>query len=272
MPRGIDIYDEAKLQGRLWTPDTAPLSNIAIWLDPRDSNSVTFSGGAISQIANKGGLGFGHATQGTSGNRPTFSPTVFGGGRGGVVHAAGSAQYFDLPSLSGVSWTAAELLYVFRRNAVPPATEALSGPLFSCATAPGDGGEHEPYTDGNLYVATFTTARKSAGTPIAALSSTRIVNVRSAASHWSYWIDGKSQFTTATNTFAKPSSPAIGHIHYLTFDYYLDGAWAEVLCFPALLSSAARSRFLGYLAWKHGLVANLPATEPFKTRPPLIGS
>jgi hypothetical protein len=27
----------------------------------------------------------------------------------------------------------------------------------------------------------------------------------------------------------------------------------------------------GYLAWKWGLVANLPAAHPFKNRPPLIG-
>jgi hypothetical protein len=27
----------------------------------------------------------------------------------------------------------------------------------------------------------------------------------------------------------------------------------------------------GYLAWKWGLVANLPASHPFKNRPPLIG-
>jgi hypothetical protein len=49
------------------------------------------------------------------------------------------------------------------------------------------------------------------------------------------------------------------------------GFVGEVVYTNTALSTADRERLEGYLAWKWGLVANLPAAHPFKNRPPLIG-
>jgi hypothetical protein len=38
----------------------------------------------------------------------------------------------------------------------------------------------------------------------------------------------------------------------------------------ALLSTADRQRLEGYLAWKWGLHANLPAGHPFRNNPPTV--
>jgi hypothetical protein len=270
MPRGYNEYEEALAQNALWAP---PLfgAGIAMWFDPYDDRTVQLTGGAVSQISNKGGLGLGNATQATSGNRPTYSRSGFEPGRPGIVNVAASVQYLSLPDLSGMSWTAAEVFYVARRNNDPPAAELTTGPVFVSGTNPGSGGEHEPYTDGNVYLAFFSTARKATGNPTASLAATRIVNVRSAAGAWSYWVDGIQHYSTASNTFALPGMPTIGWSNAFGNNYGFDGVWGELLVFPAILSSVDRDRYLGYLAWKHGLVQNLPVGGSFKNRPPLIG-
>lgn len=270
MPLGVSFYDQARLQGRLWSPDP---SEIAIWLDAYDPRVVTLVSGAVSQVTNKGGLGIGDATQATSGNRPTFSRSGLGPNRPAVVHSSASAQYLSLPNLGSVSWTAAELLYVFKRTADPSVAEVSSGPLFASGTAPSDGGEHEPYPSPvNIDLATFTANRKAAGTHTQSYAtSARLINIRSSGSEWSYWIDGKVNFTTGTNSFAKPTTPRIGYSSYLANNYYLDGGWSEFICFPTVVSSFVRSRYMGYLAWKHGLQANLTVGLQFRDRPPLIG-
>ncbi|WP_374576120.1 hypothetical protein [Phenylobacterium sp.] len=47
------------------------------------------------------------------------------------------------------------------------------------------------------------------------------------------------------------------------------GAISECLLFPDVLSDDDRTRLEGYLAWKWGLTAKLPADHPYKTAKPL---
>lgn len=270
MPQSRNDYEAAKDQDRLWTPD-AERQGIALWFDAQDPRTIALASGVISRIVNKGGIGLDDAAQATSGNRPTFSATALGPWYPGIVHAAASVQYLNLPSLMSTGWTAAEILYVAKRNTDPPATESTTGPLFVSGTAPGSGGEHEPYTDGNVYLATFSAARSATGNPALSLVPTRIINIRSASAAWSYWVDGAQHYSTGSNTFALPGTPTIGWSTAFGNNYSFDGVWGELIVFPSILSNMARARYFGYLAWKHGLADNPLSNFLFKNRPPLIG-
>jgi len=49
---------------------------------------------------------------------------------------------------------------------------------------------------------------------------------------------------------------------------FYNGEIAELLVYSTKLSDADRAKVEGYLAWRYGLVANLPALHPYKTAPP----
>ncbi len=55
---------------------------------------------------------------------------------------------------------------------------------------------------------------------------------------------------------------ANGASAYITADY------GEILIYNTVLSQANQQQVEGYLAWKWGVVGNLPATHPYKTAPP----
>ena len=56
MARGRNIYDEAKLQGRLWTP-LAIMPNVHAWYDASDQSTLTVTSGVVDAIADKSGNG-----------------------------------------------------------------------------------------------------------------------------------------------------------------------------------------------------------------------
>uniref|UniRef100_UPI003BA6F553 hypothetical protein n=1 Tax=Roseateles sp. TaxID=1971397 RepID=UPI003BA6F553 len=52
MPRGVSLVDEARLQGRLWTPAQVLPS---LWLDGADLSTLSMSGSSVTQWRDKSG-------------------------------------------------------------------------------------------------------------------------------------------------------------------------------------------------------------------------
>ena len=71
MPRGVNALDEARLQGRLWTPANLG-GNLLGWWDASRAETITLVSNAVSQWNDISGLG-NHLTQGTAGKRPAYS-------------------------------------------------------------------------------------------------------------------------------------------------------------------------------------------------------
>jgi len=76
MPRGTSPLDEARLQGRLWTPRILR-ADTALWVDFSDPSSMTFSGGNIATIACQTGSGT-KFFEGDSANYPAYSGQING--------------------------------------------------------------------------------------------------------------------------------------------------------------------------------------------------
>lgn len=263
MPRGTDLYDEARLQGRLWTPALLRgAGKLASWLDASDLSTITIATG-VSAWADKSGNGRG-VTQGTGGNQPVYR------GVGGAAPMGYPALQFDgandslsFASIGATGWTALECFYVADGNNDPGDASGLGGIVcgFGQFIA-----EAEPYTDGNVYTAFGTSARKNFN-PTPALDVKRIFWQRSAPSDFQYWLDGASVFTTGSNTVELGIGPNLGAGGV----GFWEGFFHEFLLINTTTSPAEKQTIEGYLAWKWGHVANLPASHVRKRRPPLIG-
>ncbi len=74
MPRGVSPLDEARMQGRLWTPDQL---RTALWLDAADLSAISVTTGASTWRDKSGNQR--HFTQGTGGAQPTLTPNGLNG-------------------------------------------------------------------------------------------------------------------------------------------------------------------------------------------------
>ncbi len=94
-----------------------------------------------------------------------------------------------------------------------------------------------------------STARKTCGDPAAALTSARLLNIRSAAGAWSIWIDGVQLFTTGTNTVGFTATPQIGRS--ATVWSKID--FGEIIIANAVVSAATRTKIHAYVHSYWGL-------------------
>ena len=96
MPRGVDRYDEAQLQGRLWTPRVLGAGLVG-WWDANARHTISIGTGISAWNSLVGGWSL---TQGTGSAQPTYVVNEYG--KPCARFAVGSSQYlagtFDLTS------------------------------------------------------------------------------------------------------------------------------------------------------------------------------
>lgn len=265
MPRGVDRYDDALRQGRLWTPRDLG-STLAGWWDMTDFATITAdSSGFIGTVTDKSGSGR-NATQATLGAKMIFLPASSEGSRRAAGSGTISGHAFTqlaIPSLASTGWTAAEMFYVIRRDSQLDTGAGVIGTFGQTGMA----NTHEPFTDGLIYAGGFSTTRATGFTPTKAYDTAiRIVNQRCITGSWQYLIDGTIE-SSQVLTFVAPAAPVLG-----SDGNTLNGKFFEALLIGGRkLTTRESDAMVGYLAWKHRITANLTAAQPFKNRPPLIG-
>ena len=248
MPRGVGlnwIYDEARLQGRLWTPDALRPS---VWFDVADLSTLTLVSGDASEWRDKSGNQR-HVSQATADRRPTY------------------AEY-GLNGRPTLDWGTAINNKGFLNTAV-----SNFNPTRYFIVADYDGAE--PFNEYSGLVAH----------PVNAITDIIITNNTGTFWYaGSYFYNGNpttsgnalstisSPFVLASN-FAQSANRTqlfIGNDRFLT---NLTRGWrgkiSEVFAIDYVPSVAERNRAEGYLAWKWGIALN--ASHPFVNRPPLIG-
>lgn len=236
-----------------FTPSS--VTGLVAWYDFSDAaklytdagtTPVSADGDLIYQVNDKSGQA-NHAVQATSGSRPTY--------RTGVQASNSVARFVDqqlaVPNAFG-ALTAATVVFV-SKNVNDPGSVADSAHHCGAPIAKfGSSGQLEnyPYTDGHLYYAFGSSVRKDAGDPTPSLASWRINAVVSAASDWRLYLDGGAVvFSTATNTVAWSTAPALGGV---APNANWPGDIGEVLLYNSALSNANIDAIGGYLATKWG--------------------
>jgi hypothetical protein len=279
MPRGVSPVDEAMVQRRLWTPAEA---RPALWLDTFDLSTISTASGAVSEWQDKSGNGR-HFTQGVAANRPTFDSglqpqSILWDGVNDALQRSVESWAYVYPvsffvSLRAVAWTNAYngALEFYTSNSPNEITTAGWGLFIKSNGKSGfftnDTTNTQRYYDGTGAL-TFATG------------TTNILCGHVGNGFINTWgngaVDGSLSGTWTQRTNLGSGNVEVGSD--ARFGRWTNWRIREAIIFTgASLTTAFRQRMEGYMAWRAAsfgditALNNLPASHPFRNRPPLIG-
>ena len=218
-----------------WTPDGLG-ADLALWLDADDASTVTLNGSTVSQWDDKSGNGR-NASQGSAALQPIYTTNGLNGKP--VLSFDGSDDQLTITSPFALGETAA--MVAQRSSTAQPIIEAPTS-----ANRGFWGSAHPGFTTHNNYAVDggplLSAPPNSAVTTPSLVSQTELLQL---------------------STFAYKLGAGTPSYQFL------NGFIAEVVVTDTLLPTDDRQKLEGYLAWKWGLVANLPSGHPYKIKPPV---
>jgi hypothetical protein len=286
MPRGVSPLDEARLQGRLWTP--AQLRT-ALWLDSADLSTISVTTG-VSTWRDKSGNQR-HFAQATGGNQPTLTPNGLNGlnvlsfnGSQWLTSVNPAATFNFLHNTNGSSmfavWKAGNISdpnVIYGLMGTNAATSANIGAYIAYddrASVPRNNGVLAQVSGGGSTPlgAASADGLMPANTPVI-LSHIADPNNATAANR-SFVRVNKTLSQANLSTTAPSASNAsfalqIGALGNNTLP--LIGYIAEIIVLASIASTRVRQMIEGHLAWKWALRDALTTGHPFANRPNLIG-
>lgn len=268
MPRGISRYDEAALQSRLWSPEQL---RPKVWLDSQSPGAFTIVSSAISQWNDKSGNG-NHATQTTAGRRPVIADNAINS-----LPAVRFDGTDDWMKITGCTFAQSPfsfyMVHALRslRNMWPVLWGESSGSTTGTfGVGINNGTLGNQIAIHGLGVQTVSSDLTSGTVPrILAWLSAGIVSGGCTATIRRSGTPANSAVTISSGLVAGAD---------ITIAAEREGAGSitnsdmgEVLQFSEQHSLREAQLVEGYLAWRWGMVSDLPASHPFANRPPLIG-
>jgi hypothetical protein len=240
-------------------------SGIALWLDAADTQTLTLAGQNVSAWADKSGNGY-NATPFATG--PQLQRGILNGNPGlyfngtntmamiaGKIATGTNFSIFSVARYTG----SGELLGVWK-------VQVSSYFIFSSANTVKVGiGTSGAYVEYGINTAVTQNVNQITSAVLTSdtVSSTGTLNAGVNGSVSSYSIPGGPNTNSCDQNFTVGGLSETG-----TFQYGFTGYIHEVVFYRSSLSTSQRQSVEGYLAWKWGLQANLPATHPFKKFPP----
>jgi hypothetical protein len=252
-----------------WTPAELG-ADLALWLDADDASTITLNGSNVSQWNDKSGQNT-HAVQAISANQPSYSATSFLG-KPGLTFDGSDDTLFITTSLMqnntthGVYWVMERVgagsgdLYRPDIGVLHP-TNADRGALHYIKT--NNQGASYPYYQGP-FLNNYDNVNVGYASGVGYIKA-----FQSNVTGWGGWRNGTLEETT--NGIASPDNTNI--VYSLARQFNVNRAsnirMSEVI---AVSNATTTNRQLieGYLAWKWGLVANLPADHPYKNSAPTL--
>jgi hypothetical protein len=217
------------------------------WWDFSDLSTMQFATGA-SSVADKSGNGF-TATQGTT----TLQPLLADGG----VTFNGSSQFLSIsgPTITGPC----TFIDVFRR-----ATGSINS-IMLCHTT-----NNQPHAVRWSGVNTLTSALGNSSSITHGSSSTETGDFVTATirdgTNTAAWLNGTLLGSSANLTLTSQSFNAIGR----RSAFYHSGIIRECFLFQRALTTQEMDQMVGALAHKYNFASRLPATHPYRDRPPTL--
>lgn len=223
-------------------------ANCALWLDAADASTFTLSSTSVTAWADKSGNGR-NATGGTS-------PTLSGSG----VVFNGTSQYLTTPY---TALPTAETVFVVgtitgttnNRNYVLMGSSAVNGRGYIVQR-----------TTGGVYEARWDKYGIASYAPTTGITvSTQFLSTGVYTGSASTSVNGGAQNTPVTATFSgtSPTTPIGGSGAGDTTTLW-QGTINEILVYSVALTEAQRKQVEGYLAWKWGRQALLPASHSYR--------
>lgn len=270
MPRGVNALDEARLQGRLWTPEQISPS-LLFWVDAADLSTISIATG-VSEWRDKSPFSR-HVSQTSTVLQPTYSPSSFNGRPG--IEFDGTRYLFRTSAFCFAAGSIS-VFTAMRPRASPPAT-------LNFAIAEGLSTSNNPIYGviNNNAASPFTTLgfynRQDAGTTInnglfanALVNQSRIIGMIDSGSAATGFVDGVAGSAVPyTRSATSVDRFAIGGLLRGGFGLPLPCTFNQIVIADGVVSLGVRLKIEGYLAWTSGVI--LDASHPFANRPPLIG-
>ena len=243
----------------LWTPEQA---TPALWLDAADADTITESGGDISQWDDKSGNNR-HATQGTPGNEPSYTTPGLNGL--GVVSFNGSPECLDvdLDFLASVDHSAFIVItdVTAHSNIYGAATGSAGANSLHVGFIGGPNRYRMNYW-GNDWNQAFGSYVEGDPWILEYLWDTGAYKTIYATGNFEG--DDNTPLAGTIGTMAGG-----GRIVNVVGQGYTNGDIGEIVMFTSILSTVDRQRMEGYLAWKWGLQGDLPGGHPYENEPPV---
>jgi hypothetical protein len=255
----------------LWNPSVL---STALWLDAADSSTITTVSGAVSQWSDKSGNNR-HLSQGNASLRPTWSATGLNGK--GALNFDGTDDF-----LQNTDYNLGASAFNYFGVWNPDFAAGGLGSVFLSANGTvaseitlinGNAGYKNIILRGNTGIngSVFQTR----GSDVASLNGPKIVSagwdgaaqdlanyfMRNNGADLTMADGGLTGYTNGENGISVGRRPLQVIAPY-------KGSISEFLVFTSDLSLANRQLIEGYLAWKWGLAANLPASHPYYRNPP----
>jgi hypothetical protein len=260
MPRGVSLYDEAQLQGRLWTPAVAR-DRVTLEFDVSQF-TVDADGSGNVQTWRNASASSNNATQATSTARPALTNN-YANGRTFIVGAA--SKYLNLTSALAATDCTIYAVFQYTGTASSYRTIVANASSTNCAYFGAQSNNTNLVMGRSSVVDELTIAVPFVGYHVA---SCRFAYLSGTGNTHVIGING----TLATKTTAAATyGSGINQILADRGSAAWTGGFGHLIVFAGRHTDDEMRRFEGYLAWRWGLVANLPAAHPFKSRPPLIG-
>lgn len=238
----------------VWNPS---MIQTALWLDAADVSTVRTVSGAVNQWDDKSGNGR-HATQSTAGSRPTYSSTgfnslpgiTFDGSDDQMQHGCTQSGQYTVIAVYKINSTQTGY-----RGVISVGPNSTGGTMLLARTT-------------TSFVGSYgTTDINSTFAYVNGQSVIAVIEDDNGSATKSFWVNGAAAGTFTDN----PSGQPIAHIGGLTSvqsqaaAQHTSMTLAECLALPVVATAIVRQKLEGYLAWKWGLTANLPAGHPYKT-------
>ena len=227
-----------------------------LWLDAFDSSSVTVSGTNVISVRDKSGkgvvlsnaTGYSYPNNSFNGTYPSFLPTdpntIIGS------HTLGVNTSFAVATPFTVAFVAKR---VFTSN---------NGGTFLIDSGGPSGTNREyiwdPAGSFTWYVVTLTISTVT--------SPTSSVIVTELGTSPTFFANGTNALSSPSSTNFTTGGITIGNRY--TLDSGFPGHICELIIYSTSLTIPERQQVEGYLAWKWGLQANLPANHPYKNSSP----
>jgi len=233
----------------------------AAWYDAADTNTITASGGAVSQWSDKSGNG-NHVMQGTSTARPTTASRTLNGLN--VIDFDGSNDELLDTTFASLSSLNLSIFAVQQHDRLD----------VQSMTAWGLG--RNTIEDGLIIHSSFDAVftfgyRYPENKPVYYTENTNVEllsYVKSGTSSQQAWVDGVSRgVQSAVVTTFTTQRLALGSRFSAN---YLDGGIGEFIVMPSAVPEGDRQKLEGYLAHKWGLEASLPTNHSYKVDAPTV--
>lgn len=286
MPRGVSPLDEARIQGRLWTP--AQLRT-ALWLDAADLSTISVATG-VSTWRDKSGFRR-DFSQATGGNQPTLTPNRLNGNS--VISVNGS-QWLTSGN-TAATWnflhnTNGSSIFAVWKAGNTNNPNTVYGLMGTNAATSANIGTYIAYDDrGSVPTNNRVLAQVSGGgsSSVSAASADGLMPANTpvilshivdpsngtAANRSFVWVNKTLSQVNATTNVPSVSNASFALQVFSCGNnvFPMVGYIAEILLLPFIASTRVQRLIPGYLAWKWALREALVTGSPFLNRPPLIG-